>query len=665
MSTFKSFCIVAILAPVTLCAQSDSASSQRELLIERLLEHGSEDSEDSPLMEELDALALRPLNLNSATLEELVALPFLAATAAASLHAARCDLGGFSEWSQVLATPGIDESTGIFLRLYTYLSGMEPSVQGRFLRLRSRFQQDDRTRAGYLDGRYQGPRWKSYQRATASWNEHLHGGVLIEKDPGETSLLDHITGYVCMDSLGAIERLIVGDFTVNAGQGLVLWKRAGLSKGGDAVRAGTRGAPLIQPSISASEYTSFRGAAVQTGTGVFRAAGFVSVRSLDGRIDSVTGMVTSFDESGLHRTAGEMARENTISERTAGANLSVRWIWEGWQCSLGCTGVASRLDRTVASAAPHSFAGSESNALSVNADLRATSCVAFAEWARSHTGSIGGIAGITAQIAPRLAMTAVYRGYQPEFVSRFGYGFGDKNGATQNEEGIYLAIRYSPFRGLVLQLFHDAYRFPGQSSTMPVPSSGHELQGDAEWKAARGVTISIRCRQQTKDVVVSAMDRDGRAIRPVTQRRTNLLRVECLHNAGPALSFRLRIESTFASHAGFVAPESGSLAFADVQFAPVASVRISARAAAYRTDSWDSRLYMYEPDVQGAMSNTGFSGQGMHFSVMARCSPTSAVTIGMKYGQSIVPGTRAIGVGDDAVPGDAMGRMSFQLDLAL
>jgi hypothetical protein len=657
-----------LFVAVALCAspihaQTDSAGAWRGILTERLLERGADDGENPVLFEELDALARRPLNLATATLEELSALPFLTPSEALALQQRRDAGGGFADWDAVMSTSGIDEDAFIFLRLYTYLPREPDRGAWRRISLRSRFQQDDRSSAGFLDGRYPGSRWKSSQRLQAQCSERIKAGILAAKDPGESSWIDRLGGYCEADSLGPIDRIVVGDFTVSAGQGLVLWKPAGLSKGGDAVRSGIRASPLLQASLSSSSTSALRGVGVQAHLGGARGAVFVSRRSLDGGIDSATGAVGSLGASGLHRTATEQSSRGTVSEFAAGAHADAQWSAGETRISLGCTAAFSRLDRAIASPSPHVFTGADAHAYSVDATLRHPSFAASSEWGRSHTGATGGMASVSTRPSRHIACTVLYRRYAPDFSSRFGYAFGEMNGATRNEEGLYFGLRCTPVRGAVIQAAYDMYRFPGCSTTMPVPSSGHEFMTDLEWAAARGFTVGVRYGQQTKDDIVAATDRDGRDIRPVTQATRRTVRLETAYDAG-SLRLRFRVETVLLSRAAFVPPERGMLMFADLQWVPSAPVLFSVRVASYRADSWDSRVTMVEQDIGGMMAINGCSGEGLRLSVAARCALGRSVTIGAQYSETIAPGAPSSGTGADEIAGDALGRMTFQTDIA-
>ena len=662
------FILYALIATASLLhAQRDSVSDLHESLNERLFEYGGQDAEASPMLDDLDELARSPLNLNAATLQQLSALPFLSPPAAYALYAERRKSDGFADWDQIAAVRGIDEDALIYLRLYTYLPKAESGIwdQGLSVQLRSRFEQDDRPRLGYLDGSYAGSALKSYQRVSISNGNRRQAGLLIEKDAGEASFADHLTGYLRFDSTGFLDRIVIGDFTMNAGQGLVLWRASGASKSGEVISSGKRRAEQIHPFLSATESRHMRGIAMQTRAGMFTVSGFYSVNRIDARIDSLTGDITSFDESGLHRTSGESSHTNTVSDRGIGGRVSTEAKLGLSLVSGGFTGITSQLDHVSVPSTPFGFAGSSASAFSLDADIQLPGTDVFMEWARSHTGCFGGIVGMTTHIGPRMAGTLLYRTYQPNFVSRSGFAFGERNGATQNEEGFYLGLQCTVFRGLIVQASFDSYRFPARTYQIPVPSSGHDFFARVDWKVTRGLSLTLSFKQDTKDDVANAIDQDGRDIRPVTQKTRRNIRLDCRFSTGPRIVFRSRFETAGLTYAMYNEPEDGYLFFVDAQYAPAPALKIVARAAAYRTDSYETRLYMYESSLRGSFANAGYYGQGMRMSLFVQLSPASAVSFGFKYGQTISYGAGSTGSGKDTVNGDTLGKISMQMDLQL
>lgn len=643
----------------------DTISTPEHSFDEILLETATEDVEDSQLLDALEQLSERPLNLNEATLDEIASLPFLPSTLAYALFDKRKQIGEYSEWNQLALLDGM--TSEIFTELQRYTMFTSPAHSPSFFsrgkyEVRSRIQEDDQPGLGFLDGSYQGSRLKSYQRLRTSFRDTQTMGVLFEKDAGEPSFADHVAGFVSFEKLSFVDRLIVGDYTVSGGQGVVFWNSFGFSKGSEVIASTKKHDVGIAPYLSSTESSYFRGVSTQIRAGDFSLLAFYSGNTFDASFDSLSGSITSFYESGLHRTETELGKVGIGKESLLGGRIAMHTNTAGTRYDFGISGYASRFDHTVSSIAPFTFDGKNANMLGADYDIYFGTVNLFGEWARSHTGSIGGISGITSQLTKSVIATVLYRRFPETFISLHGFAFGERNGDTQNEEGIYFGLRYTISKSLAVQMYFDQFRFPNKTYTLPLPSSGSDVLGFIEWKPIERSLFTVRVKRERKDDAVAALDANGRDIRPVTQRLQENLRAEFQYQGSKHFRFRMRVENVSISYQEFLSAQNGYLLFFDVKYSPSRSFAFTARVAAYNTDSYDSRMYMFENDVPGVVSNGALYGEGMRLTLIVQHRPFESVLLSCKYGQTVKSGVTSIGSGKDEVQGSSLGRITLQLD---
>ena len=108
--------------------------------------------------------------------------------------------------------------------------------------------------------------------------------------------------------------------------------------------------------------------------------------------------------------------------------------------------------------------------------------------------------------------------------------------------------------------------------------------------------------------------------------------------------------------------EKGLLIFQDVKYEPSASLNFSGRIVFFKTDSYDSRVYEFENDLTGVMSNPALYGDGMRWYLVARYNTSFGLSLSMKYSELIKPNERALGSGDTLINSNVDNRLSFQLD---
>src|SRR5713101_5723129 len=187
--------------------------------------------------------------------------------------------------------------------------------------LRSRITQKFQSSAGFLNGTYLGSSIRSYQRITARQGSSVSGGVLMTKDPGEQRLNDFTSWNVSLSNTGMLSRAVVGDYRIEAGEGISLWRGHDFSKGGEVIAPVKRSARGLVPSLSADEVQYFRGLAADIHVRQFSVVAYYSRRNLGASLDA-SGGVTSFYNSGYYRTGTEQAKRDNLTEKLFGTHCS-------------------------------------------------------------------------------------------------------------------------------------------------------------------------------------------------------------------------------------------------------------------------------------------------------------------------------------------------------
>ena len=654
-----------LMAAIPAAAQNVDAAPDRDAL-EALIDPASED-DASALIEEIEELARDPLCLRDASTEDLAALPFLspaeARAVAAVLQRPDARRSTAAGWDAVSAALIGDTERMQLLRYCCRMdcSAPPPRFGGE---LRSRIQQDDRPRTGYLDGTYPGSRARVYQRLRLRLPAGISAGVIMEKDPGETSLADHLAGAVSMDHAGILRRAVLGDFTVTAGQGLVFWQAFARSKSSEAARIG-KSAALLRPFTSASEGMAFRGAAAELRLGAFDLLGFYSSRQLDATVDEESGMVGSLGQTGLHRSASEQQRRGTVRERSAGAVAQWSSSLQGGSLLLGATATASRFSRVSQSRSPFAFEGDAAWATGMHARFGSDAAAVYAEAALAHTHVPAVVAGAEAVLSPRLQIALLYRRYHERFVSLHAAAFGERSGGPQNEEGLYTGLRFRPHRRLRIDAWCDVFRFPNRTYFLHLPTSGGEVLLAAEYRMPAKTRLYLRLRRERKDQTVAAIDATGREIRPLTARSTSGVRLQLQKEFDDDLRVRLRAEYTQTVYDAYAAAVDGALLSAELRMRLFPVLTFTGRVTGYSTSSYDSRLYQFEHDVRGVMLNAVCYGEGVRLYLLGVLRLGMAAELGARYALTLREGERSFGSGHDAVSGDRLGTLSLQLDLRI
>jgi hypothetical protein len=203
--------------------------------------------------------------------------------------------------------------------------------------------------------RYPGNPWLYYTRYGLDLNKRFRAGLSLEKDPGEEIFrnsnkngFDFYSAYFMIRDMGPLNAVIAGDFRLGFGQGLTLSNGTAPGKSAMPLNIIKR-REEIKAYTSADENDYFRGVVASAGWGRFAISGFYSRKKRDAHVTDTlgSGMIyfSSFQESGYHRTSGEINSEKSVGEIAYGGNVTFR----GNFFRVGTTLVQYQLDKVLES----------------------------------------------------------------------------------------------------------------------------------------------------------------------------------------------------------------------------------------------------------------------------------------------------------------------------
>ncbi len=630
-----------LIGPIATHAQSPVDTSGVEADLEAILDELDLDARSAAqLAETLTDLAAHPLDLNSASAATLSQIPLITPSLASQIVAHRDAQGPFGAVSDLIRLPGIGAETVRRIRPYVQVLPTA-SATGSSGRLREWMRDLDVeviqrvTRRLDLSRRYDpaqssspflGSPERLYTRLRVR-SERLRLGLTLDKDPGEafrwdpstqTYGYDHATGHIALMNRGRMERLIVGDFSAEFGQGLTLWRRMAFGKGRDPVSPLVRSGRGLVPYGSTEENRFFRGlaATVRVHRRVAVSA-FASRRTLDATLtppadsDSAEALllITSEPETGLHRTAAEQARKDASRETAIGGAVE----YQRAALQAGAVGyrsvLAHPLDAGLRPDEQFDWTGTHRSMWSAYANASLGRYHVFGEVGRAPGGTWGGVGGLSMELSPHVDALLLGRYYPRTFNSRHGYAFGERNGATQNEMGLYAGLRLRLSDRWAVSASFDQYRFPWLRFATPRPTAGYDARLVLDHRPRRWLRHYLQFRTETRETAASVQAspvQELEAVRPETRQS---LRWHGRYEFSDQLRLQSRVELS-----RFAPPTSGArtgvLLYQDVRWHPISSLRIDARIAFFDTDGFDARIYTYENDLLYAFALPVLSGRG-------------------------------------------------------
>ncbi len=633
-------------------------AGQESDLIERVLDRA--DGEELDALDRILWLQEHPFDLNDASKEELQTIPGVLPREAAALIQLRKSLGGFSTIDQVRVIPETGDDLYERIRMFVRVQEGRTDRQNMF-QLRSRAMRDLQPRQGFLDSSFAGSSLKMYHRAIYGFHRDVEIGALFEKDAGEMTHDGFAAGYGVMRNVLFLDQIIVGDYALQIGQGLALWRSSAFGKSAEAVdimRSGIGASPYR----STGEFNFFRGATasfsadIPGGTLSFNA--FASHHAIDGTLQP-DGSISAFYTTGLFRTENEKAKRNVARETLVGATArySSRYEW-----SLGATAYTSKFDHDVLGDRLGELNGRRLHVFSFNGDIHLGRMTLFGEMATSGDGAAAGMVGLVLRAGRRTDIAVLYRDFNPRYVALHANAFDD-NGNTNNERGMYGGIRQRIFDWLKVSGYVDLFTHPWVSFTNPFPTSGKDILVQVEAQPSRPLTFTARINLQEEERVSYGEDFFGRSAAMNETERRHRLRATASYQVTKSIRLKGRIETSNV-HA-ISGNEGGILLFYDARFQAKEGWFAEARVVFFDTGSFDSRIYEYENDLRGVFSNIAFFGKGRRWYLLAGITFLSPLRLTAKYSQTEKEGVSSISSGASLISGSVDNRLSLQLDFRL
>ncbi len=682
------FLCIQTLAAVPLISQTetpdifnDTTDLRRTLNEEILLEEREADEEESDLLDVLDNLKRNPYDLNIVTLSQLESLPFMNSVIAKNIIEYRKTNKVFKSKRVLLKIEGISMELYEKIKIYLIVKQASRDIlideSGRVFtskelirkpdllsRLRSRVLQDLQPKEGYLDKKYEGSRLKLCNQLNAKLLKpgyKLEGNITLEKDAGEKNLTDFTSAFLEVSDVKFIKKFIAGDYTLNFGQGLAMWSLQAFSKGIDAVNPIKKKGKGTDGYGSVNEVQFFRGGSAAINLNNLNFYIFYSDNYYDASSNISKDNISGFYYDGYHRTTSEIQRKNSIKEKLAGSRAA---FLKG-SLHLGATYWTSSFSKPVI---PDSikklfkFSGTRADMIGVDYDFILKNMNFYGEFARSQSGALANINGLQFTFFKIADLLFSYRNYPEDFAPLHSFGFSEK-GETYNERGFYAGITFRPIKSLIVNSYFDQYKFPYRTYFNPVPTSGNDFLANAEWRAAKGLVVNLKYKNENKEESRTINDEFGRSVRKIDNRNQLNVRTGFIYQSSNNFRFRCRFEYVNVDYQYFGDNTKGYLFYSDIRIIPAPGLVLDTRFIFFDTDNYDSRIYEFESDIQGVMSNIALYGKGRRWYLLLKYKPVSFLILSAKYAETYLSGVKSIGSGSDKISGDMNNRLSAGLEL--
>jgi hypothetical protein len=641
----------------------DSGGDPAEFL-ESFFPWPDEDFEYSDLYDQQLSQIQLPLDLNSATREELTSLWAFSDEQIDGLLTYRQVNGPLLTVYELLSIPGFDAAVvGRLDGMVTAGPGapVKPVPEGqvllqagRILESQAGYNRDDSLKAGSV---YAGDPWRALVRFRMQQKDRFSLGFTAEKDAGELLIwepstrrygMDYYAGHAMLQGKGVLRAIVLGDFSVDQGQGLVFGNGFRNGMGLETVGPARRRAAGLRPYTSVFEGRQFRGLAVQLGAGRLSSTVFYSMARRDALVreeeDGESGGALQL--TGYHRTATELDRKHRIMAQGIGFSSELKSRKE--RLTFGLNALYTHYDLPLVPLPRkynhYAFRGAENYTAGFHGAWQWKSVQFYGEAARSQSGGMGALLGFIGRLSPSLSAVVLYRRYDPDFHSFQANAFRESTYCI-NETGLYWGMQFRLLPWALFSLSLDSYQYPWLKYRVDGPSEGSNYLAALQLNPGRSVRIMIQYRRKASERNFAGEDdpmfRLERGIRQMAA---------CQAIIDPPGVFRMKTRLQ-GSHYRIAGQWSTGYLLAQELECQTRRAGLVASLAYFRTDDYDNRQYLYERDVWYSYGAPLFQGRGLRLALNARLRFGRHWGLACKLGRTLYQDRDVIGEGAERIEG--------------
>jgi hypothetical protein len=607
--------------------------------------------EEEEKQSSFDYYLANPLNINLVSETELQSSLLFSSDQITAFLAFRKQIGSFQSILELQTIPGWD--LDLLRRIQDYVvcnplhpSWWKPNASTHQILFKTDWTAE--TKKGFTDPdlrsktRYVGDRTNQTLRYRGQLNANLRMGFLLQKDAGEKDLSDFSSGFVEFKSKGVLEKVILGDFINQWGQGLVQSGGFSLGKSFESIKATQKfnlGGLAYSSSVEYGYYRGFN--ATLKLTEFLRIQTFASYRNLDATtgIDSVgQAYLRTRVEDGFHRTSSEISHKDAMQEKTTGANITYSPL--SFPLVLQLNGVYTlwSLPKPVGLGYKQpEWSGNELQNYSLSFQYPFRNIRMVGEFAYSGPRQFSILQSGATSLSKKVDVSYLFRHYAAGYFSPKSNGLSE-NAENLNEIGLFLGLGYQINKRMKLSSYVDYFRFPGPKyQVVDSNTFGWEFLNRLQWEkrhSARGFIQGKWTRKEDKDLLQISLDGHYVALK--------------------SWDFHVRIMASKLSE------EIGYLLIQDVKW-DQGKWNLQGRFAYINTPSYDTRNYAYEPGVPYSFLLPAYAGNAIKTTCVVSYQMNREIAIAAKWARILYRDRTEVGSGLDAIEGNTKTDITLQI----
>jgi hypothetical protein len=610
-----------------------------------------------------------PIDLNRGTVNQFSQLAFLNEEQIAAIIKHRAESGSFQSIYELQSIEGfsvdIIQTLLPFITLsdnQSIINKLAGTFRGKTNYFTSSYGRVIQPSRGFKESIYRGSPDRAQFRLRFRNPGKISIGLAAQKDPGEqwlnqhnNSMPDHYTGHIYIEKHKRLNQLVIGDYRMQYGQGLLLGAGFMAGKNVETVTSVKQASLGILPFSSISETQYFRGIGANIGiSNQLSLSLFYSNQGLDATPTSynLKPAVSAIRKSGLHRTTNEIESINQVNEQIWGSALR----YQHKNFSTGAIVMTTQFNKPIVPTPTnynqYQFNGKSLTNYSWFGQYNIGNILVFGEVAKTHHAGMALSAGVISSISKYISLSLFYRKFDKDFHSFYGQSFSERS-TLNNEEGIYWGIKLSPTKKMLISAYYDMYKFGWISSSTAAPALGNDYLLRISYAFSKTSTAFVQFRNEQQprkeNTGIVAINRNERLIKSIAN---------IDYNKEAALSYRTRIQYNLNPNDN----ERSWLMLQDINYSTM-KLGFTARVLVFDVPSFETRQFVYEKDMLFSYLTRGFIGRGISYYAIVKYKPHPKISVRAKWSLTEYLNQNSIGSGYDVIDGNYKTQLTAQIHL--
>jgi hypothetical protein len=592
---------VLIVALLSICSEAacrqdtiETTGNEYEIMLDDAYDHND-------YFHKLHHLKEYRLNINTCTLQKLLAMPLISFETATAIISYREKHEKFFSLRELFMIDNAD-SVEISSVLPYLRTGFEPDTKRSErnyvaspykLSLITRAINSSQMAETYGSGM---KALRTYSSIRVSYGDSIHLGACIEKDAGEKNLLDYKSFYFRYNNLWGTDYILLGDYVAEFGKGLLVWAPFRQMRNANSGNPQLGFGQGIREHSGTSESLFLRGAAVGLHFDYLRLEYFFSHRSIDASFDSAGSFISYISLSGYHRTPLEVTRQSSATENLAGTimtlsnyrtyEMKLLLLYDAYSAPL-----AQKLNipqRALSGSLSYAFSR---KSIFINGEI-------------GHNNNTSGlITNIKLNPVATSTLLMSYRNYAASFLGIHSSAFGSTTANTYGEEGFYSGIHLS-YRDFGLDSYVDF------SKTLKADNYGL-CYHQSEYFTAGSLNNSSKLAHKI-GVTYTINEYSKKGLLYIV--KSNVSHLLTWYDLEYKAVQHLNIKSRIAlAHIQDSTQHRGFVSYLQLKYKLNTTTNISGRIYFYNSDNYASGFYVAEGEVPGYVTTSHLYNDGSRY----------------------------------------------------